>query len=220
MTDLIADLPHDERPRERLLRHGAQTLSDAELLALLIGSGTRGRSAVHVAGELLADGLAQLGRRDFAELARVLGVGAAKATRIAAAFEIARRMHMPEARIAYSAQTLGDALIRTHQFHQEHLGAALLDTHERILKQQTIFVGTINSALVSTREIVRYAVLNNAAGVVLYHNHPSGNATPSAHDSLFTKKLREALRLVDVELVDHLVIGADRYASMKEKGWI
>jgi len=220
MTDLIADLPHDERPRERLLRHGAQTLSDAELLALLLGSGTRGRSAVHVARELLVDGIGQLGRRDFSELSRIRGVGAAKATRIAAAFEIARRMHMPEAHVAYTALTLGESLVRTHQYHQEHLGAALLDTHDRILKQQTIFVGTINSALVSTREIVRYAVLNNAAGVVLYHNHPSGNATPSAHDSLFTKKMREALRLVDIELVDHLVIGADRFSSMKEKGWI
>ncbi len=220
MTDRIADLPRDERPRERMQRHGAQALSDAELLALLLGSGTRGRSAVHVARDLLADGLTQLGRRDFTELARTHGVGAAKASRIAAAFEIARRMHMPESRIAYAADTFGASLIRTHQFHQEHLGAALLDTHDRLLKNQTIFVGTINSALVSTREIVRYAVLNNAAGVVLYHNHPSGNATPSAHDSLFTKKMREALQLVDIALVDHLVIGADRYSSMKEKGWI
>jgi DNA repair protein RadC len=214
---LIADMPSDERPRERLLAHGTRTLSDAELLALLIGTGMRGKSAVQVARELLDDGICQLGRRDVAELARVPGVGTAKATRIAAAFELSRRTERSDTAVKYAPTSFGESLIRTHQFHQEHVGVALLDSHDVILKQQTIFVGTISSALVSPREIVRFAVLSNAAGVVLYHNHPSGNPAPSAHDSQFTRKLRDALELMDIELIDHIIVGTSKYYSMKEE---
>lgn len=218
-TSLIADMPSDERPRERLLAHGTRTLSDVEVLALLIGTGTRGRSAMQVARELLDDGICRLGRRDVTELARVPGVGTAKATRIAAAFELSRRTDRDRenAAVKYVPSAFGEALIKTHQFHQEHVGVALLDSHDVILKQQTIFVGTINNALVSPREIVRFAVLSNAAGVVVYHNHPSGNPTPSAHDSQFTRKLRDALELMDIELVDHMIVGAIKYYSMKEE---
>jgi DNA repair protein RadC len=216
-TSLIADMPSDERPRERLLAHGTRTLSDAELLALLIGTGTRGKSAVQVARELLDDGICQLGRRDVAELARVPGVGTAKATRIAAAFELSRRTSRDSTGVKYVPSAFGERLIKTHQFHQEHVGVALLDSHDVILKQQTIFVGTINNALVSPREIVRFAVLSNAAGVVLYHNHPSGNPAPSAHDSNFTRKLDDALALMDIELIDHMIVGTSKYYSMKEE---
>jgi DNA repair protein RadC len=217
-TSLIADMPSDERPRERLLAHGTRTLSDAELLALVIGTGTRGKSAVQVARELLDDGICQLGRRDVTELARVPGVGTAKATRIAAAFELSRRTERGSSGVKYAPNVFGESLIKTHQFHQEHVGVALLDSHGLILKQQTIFVGTINNALVSPREIVRFAVLSNAAGVVLYHNHPSGNPAPSAHDTNFTRKLREALALMDIDLVDHMIVGTSKYYSMKEDG--
>ncbi|HJW94342.1 MAG TPA: DNA repair protein RadC [Thermoanaerobaculia bacterium] len=216
MTDLIADMPMDERPRERMLMHGTRTLSDAELLALLIGTGTRGRSAVQVARELLGDGIGQLGRLDVTELARVPGVGTAKATRIAAAFELSRRTARDCEGTKYEPSEFGEHLIRTHQFHQEHVGAALLDSHDRIVKRQTVFMGTINTAFVSTREIVRFAVLNNAAGVVLYHNHPGGNPTPSAQDLNFTTKLRDALDLVDIELVDHVIAGSAKYYSLQE----
>jgi DNA repair protein RadC len=220
-TDLIADMPRDERPRERLLMHGAAPLSNAELLALLIGTGIRGKSAVQLARELLRDGVRQLGRRDVAELARVSGVGTAKATRIAAAFELSRRTtgeDGDEEGVKYSPETFGRQLIATHQFRQEHVGLALLDAHDIILKQKTVFIGTLNSALVSTREIVLYPLLNNATGVVLYHNHPSGNPTPSAYDSNFTQKVREALDLMDIELIDHVIVGSTKYYSMKERG--
>jgi len=215
-TTLIADMPSDERPRERLLAHGTRTLSDVAVLALLIGTGTRGRSAMQVARELLDDGICRLGRRDVTELARVPGVGTAKATRIAAAFELSRRTERGSPAVKYVPKVFAEQLIKTHQFHQEHVGAALLDSHDVILKQQTIFVGTINNALVSPREIVRFAVLSNAAGVVLYHNHPSGNPAPSAYDSSFTRKLRDALELMDIELVDHMIVGTSKYYSMKE----
>lgn len=219
-SSLIADMPRDERPRERLLMHGPEPLSDAELLALLIGTGVRGKSAVQLARELLRDGFRQLGRRDIAELARVPGVGTAKATRIAAAFELSRRTTREDdaETIKYSPDVFGKLLLATHQYRQEHVGVALLDSHDIILKQQTVFVGTINNALVSPRDIVRIAVLSNAAGVVLYHNHPSGNPQPSAHDSNFTTKLRDALALVDIDLIDHLIVGSTKYYSMKQRG--
>jgi DNA repair protein RadC len=222
MTDMIADLPLDDRPRERMMMHGRRTLSEAELLALILGSGMRGKSAVQLARELLRDGIARLGTLELADLARVPGVGPAKATRIAAAFEISRRINEEELseNDEYVEKAFGTALIQSHQFHQEHLGAAFLDAHNRVLKQQTVFIGTINHALVSPRDVVRYALLYDAVGVVLYHNHPSGNARPSAHDSDFTKKMNGALKLLDIELVDHLIIGRRRYYSMKSGGTI
>ena len=146
------------------------------------------------------------------------GVGTAKATRIAAAFELSRRTERGSAGVKYAPDVFGEQLIKTHQFHQEHVGVALLDSHRLILKQQTVFVGTINNALVSPREIVRVAMLSNAAGIVLYHNHPSGNPAPSAHDVNFTRRLRDALALMDIELIDHMIAGTTRYYSMKEEG--
>lgn len=221
MTDLIADMPRDERPRERMIMHGTHTLSDAELLALLLGSGIRGKSAVHLARELLVDGFRLLGRRDLTELARIRGVGTAKASRIAAAFEISRRMHNrsteTDESVKFNIETFAEELIQTHQFHQEHVGAALLDPHSKLLKRQTIFIGTINNAYVSPRDIVKYAVLNNAAAVVVYHNHPSGNPKPSAHDVDFTRKVRDALELFDIEMTDHLIVGGDTFVSMRKK---
>jgi len=219
MTDLIADMPLDERPRERLLMHGTQTLSNAELLALVIGTGTRGRSAMTLARELLREGVWRLGRREVAELKRVTGVGTAKATRIAAAFELSRRTAQEEEvePPRYSPDAFAAHLLGSHQFPQEHVGVALLDSHNLIIKQRTVFVGTINNAFVSPREIVAFAVTNGAIGVVLYHNHPSGNPNPSAPDIAFTRKLREALALVDIELVDHVIVGRKKYYSLQER---
>jgi DNA repair protein RadC len=220
MQELIADLPLDDRPREKLRRHGPETLSDAELLAILIGSGTRGKNAIQLARELLRGGLALLGRSSADALARTNGVGDAKATRIAAAFEIARRLAAPSDETShYDDANAGRALISRYSHEaQEHLGAILLDSRQRVLKQCEIFVGTVARALVSSRDVVRIALEANAVGVVLFHNHPSGDPTPSADDLSFTKKAQQSLALVDVNLVDHLIIGAQRYCSMRERG--
>jgi DNA repair protein RadC len=222
MTDLIADLPRDDRPRERLVEHGAATLSDAELLAILLGSGTRGKNAIQLARELLGEGFADLARRDVRQLARTHGVGLAKAARIAAAFDLSRRLAADRAQPQpFDPDTAGAMLVRSHaQRLQEHLGAFFLDSRHRMLRQRDIFVGTVNSALVSTRDIIRFALDENAVGVVLFHNHPSGNPTPSAEDLVFTRKVKESLRLVDIDLLDHLVIGATSFCSMRQKGQI
>jgi DNA repair protein RadC len=221
MTEVIADLPRDDRPRERLLSHGAEVLSDAELMAILLGSGLPGKNAIQLARELLAEGMSSLRRRDVVELARIAGVGPAKASRIAAAFEVARRLAcgQPEDPPQFDADILGRSLVSGYSHHvQERLGAAFLDSRHRVMRQREIYVGTMNHAFVSTRDIIRHALADNAAAVVLYHNHPSGDPSPSAEDLAFTRKTAESLKLTDIELLDHLIIGANRYYSMRQKG--
>jgi DNA repair protein RadC len=221
MTQVICDLPRDERPRERLLMHGVRTLSETELIALLVGSGKRGKNAMELARELLAHGINSLSVREVAQLAAVSGMGVAKATRIVAAFELARRINAgePEAPPDYDRHILCKQLINDFgRVRQEHLGAVVLDSRHRILNKKEIFVGTVNNALVSTSDIVKFALLEHGSALVLYHNHPSGNPTPSAEDEAFTKKLQFSLSTADIELVDHLIIGAHSYFSMKEKG--
>ena len=201
--------------------HGAATLSDAELVAILLGSGTRGKNAIHLARELVGDGLETLVRRDLEDIARLKGVGPAKATRIVAAFEIARRFaaRPDRDRSVYDCEVLARSLIaRCAGLRQEQLGAVFLDSRRRIVCEREIYVGTVAHAVVSTRDIVRQGLEVNAVGVVIYHNHPSGDPSPSGEDILFTRRASDALRLVDLELIDHLVIGASRYESLKQKG--
>lgn len=221
MTESIRDLPLDDRPRERMLMHGAETLSDSELLAVLLGSGSHGRNALQVARELVKDGMSTLRRRHLKDLTTVAGMGPAKAARIGAAVEIARRFHNeePDERPAFDSDMFAQKLVGNYSFPQEHLGGAFLDSRHCIINHhERIFVGTINQALVSTREVIRLALVENATAVALYHNHPSGNPAPSKEDLAFTAKMKESLRLCDIELVDHLIIGEHRYCSMKRAG--
>jgi DNA repair protein RadC len=223
MHDVISDLPADDRPRERLLAHGPETLSNAELVALLLGSGVPGMNAIQLARELLRDGMTRLRSRDAKFLLAIPGIGPAKIARLSAAFELSRRLldGEPEEPPAYEASILGRTLMSTYAHQQqERLGAVFLDSRNRILQQREIYVGTLNKAFVSTRDIITGALTHNATGIVAYHNHPSGNPTPSEDDFAFTKKLGQSLALVDIELVDHLIIGAHRFYSMQEKGWM
>ena len=223
MTDVIRDLPRDERPRERLIQHGAQTLSDAELVALIIGTGAHGKNAIQLARELLAGGVRTLHRRDLTTLTGIHGMGPAKSARVRAAVELSKRMNAdvtePEPPDMFDSATFGAKLLTSYRHEtQERLGAALLDARHRVIKQRDIFVGTSDRALVSTREIVRFAILEFATAVVIYHNHPSGDPTPSDDDLTFTKKLHYSLWTCDLELVDHLIVGAHRFYSMRARG--
>jgi DNA repair protein RadC len=224
MTDVIRDLPWDDRPRERMLRHGASTLSNAELIALLLGSGVPGKNAVQLARELLVGGMDGLNRLGTKDLAGTHGVGPAKATRIVAAFEIARRVinrdpEYPEEPPPYDQTALGRVLIGKYAHYvQEHVGAVFLDTREHIIAQREIFVGTVDHALVSPRDVIRLAVADHTAGVVLFHNHPSGNPAPSPFDIEFTKKMQDSLKLVDLKFVDHLIVGKHGFTSMRNRG--
>jgi DNA repair protein RadC len=220
MTDVIRDMPLDDRPREKLMEQGPSQMSNADLLAILLGSGTRGMNAIQLARHLLRDGVDGLAQRDVADLARTRGVGMAKATRLAAAFEISRRRRrMP--REKFELKDFGEMLVETiAHYRQERLGVALLDARHHIMRRKQIFVGTVNHTVVSTREIIQYALQHDAVAVVIYHNHPSGNTEASGEDVSFTKKLRDALKLVDIELVDHLIIAGRRYASLKSRGYL
>jgi DNA repair protein RadC len=218
MTDVIRDMPRDDRPRERLLMHGPQLLSDSELLAILLGSGLPGRNAIQLARDLLVNGMSDIRRRTPTDLAKLPGMGPAKAARIVASMELSRRFleGEPDDPPQFEADGYARKLVGTFSHHaQERLSAAFLDSRHRVISDRQIFIGSIGNALVSTRDVIRFAMLDNAAAVALYHNHPSGNPTPSEDDVRFTKKMKESLGLCDLELVDHLIIGSHRYCSLK-----
>jgi DNA repair protein RadC len=216
MTDLIRDMPIDDRPREKLLEHGPAELSNSDLLAILLGSGTRGTNAIQLARHLLREGVETLARQDVADLAKIRGIGPAKATRLAAAFELSKRRRRQRKR-PFESYEFGKKLVQTlAQYRQERFGAALLDGHHQIVRQRQIFIGTVNYTPVSTREVLQFALQYDAVAVVVYHNHPSGNSVPSPEDVHFTKKLRNALQLVDIELLDHFIVAGKTFRSMKQ----
>jgi DNA repair protein RadC len=215
---MMADLPEKSRPRERLLQKGPDKLSDAELIAILLGSGAQGKNVIYLANELLGrEGLAGLGRRTIPELRRARGMGPAKVARLLAAYELTRRI--ADARVdeqeVFEPDTLARSLITAYSHRsQEHFGALYLDSRRRILRREELFRGTIDRTSVSTREIVRQALQENATGIVLFHNHPSGNPQPSVEDIHFTRKAKSALELVDLKLIEHMILGDQRYYTM------
>jgi DNA repair protein RadC len=217
----IADLPIEERPRERLARGGAIALSDAELLALLIEPGHHGKSSLDIARELVSDGLRSLARREWIPGRPVGSLGPARVARIAAALELGRRI---AALSATSSEPLRDPemlaqrlIARYAHAVQETLGAIYLDTRDRIIREREIFVGSLNTAAVSSRDVVRFALEDHAASVIVFHNHPSGDPSPSGEDVLFTRKLIEAGKVMDVNISDHIVVAASGYVSMKQR---
>lgn len=215
---LMRDIPEVCRPRERLLASGVKSLSDAELLAIILGTGAPGKNVIQLARELLLGGLGELRKRDVHALRKTRGVGETKAARIAALFELTRRLALeaPEKQ-RFDAEKLGPQLVSGYgHYPQERLGAVLLDAKHRVGRQREIFVGTMNRSVVSPGEILRFALGDSASAVVLFHNHPSGDPTPSEDDIKLTRRLKESLELVDIELVDHLVVGEHRYLSMKQ----
>jgi DNA repair protein RadC len=216
--------PAGERPRERLYWRGPEALADAELLALQLGSGTRGRSAVDVAQAILATygSIGDLAGRDAGELARVPGIGPAKAARLAATFELTRRLRAraPAERLTLSGPAevyaAFGALMEDQQ--REVFRIALLDAKNGLLRDKVISEGTLSASLVHPREVFKPAILESAASVILLHNHPSGDPTPSREDVRLTRQLVECARLLDFRIHDHVIVGRGRYVSFAEKG--
>ena len=222
----IRDWPQDERPREKLLARGAGSLSDAELLAIFLGSGTAGRDAVAGARDLLAGhgGLRGLLDRDPKAMVRLRGIGPARACALAAALELGHRhlaaqlargeaMADPAAAGRYFAQ-------RLRGLGHEVFAALYLDTRHRALGFEELFRGGIDGAEVHPRALVEQALARGAAAVIVGHNHPSGNPEPSAADRAVTARLKQALALVDVRLLDHFVIGDGAPVSMAARGLV
>jgi DNA repair protein RadC len=222
----ITDWPENERPRERLLAHGPQALSDAELLAIFLRVGVRGKSAVDLARDLLTEfdgSLAELAGASAARLARLTGLGPAKASQLVATLELARRALAEEMKnrdLLSSPNAVRDWLkLRLGGLAHEVFGALWLDAQNRLIAWDELFRGTLTQTSVYPREVVKQALARNAAAVVLAHNHPSGVAEPSAADEMLTRSLREALTLVDVRLLDHFIVaGRAAPLSFAERG--
>ncbi len=220
----IRELPLAERPRERLAQRGPGGLTAAELIGLLWGSGTRGRSAVDLAADALSrhDGLGGLARATELELASLEGVGAARAAQLVAAFELGRRLmaDWPAGRWSIRGpHDVADRLIlQMGRLEREELRVVLLDTKNHVLRVPTVYQGNVSSSLVRVGELFRDAVRLNAAGVILVHNHPSGDPTPSPDDLHLTAEALAAGRLLDIGLLDHLIIGHDAYVSLRDRG--
>jgi DNA repair protein RadC len=225
-TSRIADLPADERPRERLRRLGPQALSIPELLAILLRVGVEGESAVQVGQRLLKKykNLAGLHRAPFEELCNQRGIGAAKAAQIKAAIELGRLMarQPAEERITINSPTDAAALVAYEMSAQEQeiLSVILLDTRNQVIDIVEVYKGSVNSSQVHVGELFKPAIRRNAAAMIVVHNHPSGDPTPSPDDVAVTRSIVQAGKLLDVDVLDHMVIGQgeNRWVSMKERG--
>lgn len=214
--------PASERPRERMARVGASALSSRELLAAILGTGARGATALDVAGTLLEAGLHQLAGRSLGELEGVRGLGRAKAARVVAALELGARLASESGPSAQGLQSPPDAarylLPRYSARPVETFGLLALDARHRLRREAVISVGCLTASLVHPREVFQEAVVARAAAIVLFHNHPSGDPEPSAEDLALTRRLAAAGSLMGIEVLDHLVLGAGRYVSLKDRG--
>jgi DNA repair protein RadC len=220
----IREIPPTERPRERLALRGASGLTSTELIALLWGSGAAGRSAIGLAEEALArhEGLTGLARATDVELESIPGVGRAKAAQLTAAFELGRRLlaDWPSARwTVRSPRDVADRLVlQMGRLEREELRVVLLNTKNVVLRVATVYQGNVASSLVRVGELYRDAVRLNATGVILVHNHPSGDPTPSPDDLHLTAEALAAGRLLDIQLLDHLIVGHDAFVSLRDRG--
>lgn len=220
----IKELPIGTQPRERLRDNGAEALSDTELLAILLRVGVTGMNVLDLAQRLLADyrGWNGLLRTDFIELTQLHGMGEAKTATLKAALEIGRRMILLGDEERFQIKSPADAakLMQVEMAHldQEHLRTICLDTKNRVQRIKTVYVGSVNSALIRVGEVFKESLKLNSTSIIVVHNHPSGDPTPSPEDVHVTRQVIDAGKLLDIDVLDHLVIGRGRFVSMREQG--
>ena len=220
---MIRDLPADLRPRERLMYAGERALSTAELLAIVLRVGNRGESVIRMSERLLSefDGVAGLAKADFDELCQVHGIGEAKAAQLKSALELGRRLLIAQPEERPQIRTPTDVanllMLEMSLLEQEHLRTVLLDTKNHVMRITNVYAGSLNAAVVRVGEVFRAAVRANAASIIVVHNHPSGDPTPSPEDVRVTEMIVEAGELLDINVLDHLIIGRNRYTSLKER---
>ncbi len=221
---LIKELPEDERPREKLLKYGVDSLSNSELLAILIRTGTREMSAIDLSHRLLAldhEGISFLAGSSLEELRLIRGIGDAKACQIIAAIELGKRIATkPKSNrinLSSPAEVAGLFLEEMRYYKKEFFKVLLLNTKNEIIMIEDVSVGNLNSAIVHPREVFSMAVRKSASSVILIHNHPSGNPEPSREDVALTKRLVSAGEIIGIEILDHLIIGDGVFISFKEK---
>lgn len=224
----IKDIPQEERPKEKLMYAGAESLSTSELLALIIRTGNSSKSAVQLAEDVLAYSAKELGslrEADVQELTEIDGIGSTKACSIVASLELARRLlgrESDESRISMkNPESVANLLMEDMRgLKQEHLVALLLNAKCEIESRITVSIGELTSTVVHPREVFRLAIRKGAAGIILAHNHPSGDPTPSQDDIQSTKRIMEVSKLVGIRLLDHLIIGDGRYISLRNEGYM
>ena len=221
----IRDVHEADRPRERLIRQGADSLSNQELLALLLRTGTKEESVLTLANRILLyfERLHGLKHATLEELMTVKGIGEVKAVQLLATIELAKRLAQKEHDTRFTIRSPDDAakllIPEMSSLTQEHFVTLFLNTKNQVLHKQTIFIGSLNASIVHPREIFREAVKRSAACIICAHNHPSGSTAPSNEDIDVTARLQEAGEIIGIELVDHLIIGDHSYLSLKERGY-
>jgi DNA repair protein RadC len=229
MTELsykITRWPEKERPRERLLQQGPQALTETELLGILLGKGTRKKTAIDLARELLdqQESLQKLFSRSPSELMKIKGIGPAKAATLSAAFELVRRIqsqsHISKASFKRSSDVANHFLPLMRDLRKEVFKVLLLNRANRLMKEVTISEGTLEASIVHPRDVFHEALLELATGIILIHNHPSGNPSPSEEDLRMTKQLVEAGRLLGIKVYDHIILAGESYRSLADEGLI
>lgn len=223
---MIKDVPKEDRPRERLIKIGSGHLSNQEILAILLGSGTKEESVMSLSHRVLMhfEGLKLLNDATIEELMAIKGIGTAKGVLILSAIELGRRMNQYKPDERYTIRSPEDGadymMEEMRSLNQEHFVVLFLNTKNQIIHRQTIFIGSLNASIVHPREVYREAVKRSAASIIVAHNHPSGDPTPSQEDIHVTRRLVESGKMIGIELLDHLVIGDRKFVSLKEKGYL
>lgn len=222
----LRNVPSEDRPRERMLQYGPQVLSNAELLAVLLRTGTLAESAVHLAERVLVDceGIRGLVDASIEQLTQIRGIGPAKALQIQAGIELGRRIaqsKLPETMVIRSPRDVADLMTEDLRYLQkEHFVCLFLNTKNQVLAKETMSIGSLNASIVHPREVFRAAIKRSSASIICIHNHPSGNPTPSSDDIEITRRLIEAGSIIGIDVLDHIIIGDKTYVSLKEQGYM
>jgi DNA repair protein RadC len=223
---MIRDFPQDERPRERFIQNGPASLSNHELIAILLRTGTKDESVLQLSNRLLTnfEGLRLLKDATLEEMTEIKGIGQAKAIQILAAVEIGRRitnLNHTDRYVIRSPEDGANYVMNDMRFlSQEHFVCLYLNTKNQVLHKQTIFIGSLNASIVHPREVFREALKRSAASIICLHNHPSGDPAPSREDIEVTKRLVECGKMIGIDVLDHLIIGENKFVSLKEKGYL
>ncbi|MBH0163318.1 DNA repair protein RadC [Fictibacillus sp. 7GRE50] len=223
---MIKDYPLQERPRERLLNDGPEALSNYELLAILLRTGTKQMSAIQLAHHIIQqfEGLMHLKEATIGELKEINGIGSAKAVELMAAIEIGKRISRLQFEERYTIRSPEDGaryLMDELRFlQQEHFVCLYLNTKNQVLYKKTVFIGSLNTSIVHPREVFKEGFKRSSASIICFHNHPSGDPAPSREDIEVTKRLVECGKMLGIEVLDHIIIGDQRYVSLKEKGYV
>lgn len=220
----LRDVPKEERPRERMLQYGAKALSNAELLAILLRTGTVSETAVSLAQRLLREcgSLRQLAELSLDQFLRIKGIGTTKALQVMAGIELGRRISRSAAGERAQIRSPRDAAAYLMEdlryLKKEHFVCLFLNTKNQVIGEETLSIGSLNASIVHPREVFLAAIRRSSAAIICAHNHPSGDPTPSADDIEITRRLKEAGQIIGIEVLDHLIIGDGNFVSLKEKG--